>query len=165
MTGVNPILASDLRAARQRLRVSLGRATGAPPAASKPSPGRGWKAAWRTFGDQRCFFRSRWEQNYCAYLEWLRVGGHIKSWEHEPETFWFLSIKRGVRSYLPDFRVTENDGRVVYHEVKGWLDPRSKTNLARMKRYYPQVRLLVIDKAQYASIKAKAAGLVPGWEQ
>ena len=164
MTRANPIPASDLQSARHRLRAALGRADGAAAAPAR-SRGRAWKAAWRTVGGQRCYFRSKWEANYGAYLEWLRAGGHIKRWEHEPETFWFLAIKRGVRSYLPDFRVTENDGRVVYHEVKGWMDGRSKTKIARMRRYYPQVVLLVVDRAQYASIRTKVAGLVPGWEQ
>jgi hypothetical protein len=69
-----------------------------------------------------------------------------------------------VRSYLPDFLVVENDGSEAFHEVKGWMDPKSKTKIARMGRYHPSVRLVVIGKRQYAEIRSKVAALVPGWE-
>lgn len=123
-----------------------------------------WKAAWREFGGRRVFYRSRWEANYGRYLEWLKCHGHIKEWEHEPKTFWFDGIKRGCVSYLPDFRVTENDGREDYHEVKGWMDDRSKTKIARMARYHPQVILIVIAKKEYGEIEKKMSSLIDGWE-
>lgn len=123
-----------------------------------------WKAAWREFGGRRVFYRSRWEANYGRYLEWLKCHGHIKEWEHEPKTFWFEGIKRGCVSYLPDFRVTENDGREGYHEVKGWMDDRSKTKIARMARYHPQVTLIVIAKKEYSEIEKKMSSLIDGWE-
>ncbi|MBM3606202.1 MAG: hypothetical protein FJX25_16200 [Alphaproteobacteria bacterium] len=124
-----------------------------------------WKADWREIGGKRVFFRSRWEANYARYLEWLRCHGQIAYWEHEPETFWFENIKRGVRSYLPDFLVTEPDGAKAYHEVKGWMDSRSKTTISRFKKYYPQHKLIVIDAVAYRAIKRKVAGMIEGWEQ
>lgn len=123
-----------------------------------------WKAGWREVGDRRVFFRSRWEANYGRYLEWLKSIDNILEWEHEPEVFWFEAIKRGVRSYLPDFRVTELDGSIVYHEVKGWMDDRSKTCIKRMRIYHPEVKLLVIDAKAYRSIAKKAKSFVPMWE-
>ena len=130
-----------------------------------PNVKRGsWKAGWRDIGGRRVYFRSRWEANYGRYLEWLRVNGHIRSWEHEPETFWFESIKRGVRSYLPDFLVTEQNGDKAYHEVKGWMDSRSKTTISRFRKYYPQHKLIVIEAKAYHSIERKVSGLVSGWE-
>lgn len=129
------------------------------------APPRGsWKAGWREVGDQRCFFRSRWEANYARYLEWLRVIGQIKSWEHEPHTFWFDGIKRGCVSYLPDFRVTNPSGSHEWHEVKGWMDARSKTTLDRMARYHPAEKLVVIREKQYNEIKRKVSSLIVGWE-
>lgn len=119
---------------------------------------------WRTIGGQRKYFRSRWEANYARYLEWLREHNQIVRWEHEPHTFWFEGIKRGCVSYLPDFRVTEKSGEQVYHEVKGYMNARSKTKLSRMQRYYPQVVLVVIAKKQYYAIKSQVARLIPGWE-
>lgn len=137
-----------------------------PPSPYKLDPAsRARKAGWAEIGGKKHYFRSSWEKNYALYLEWLRQSGHIKDWQFEPETFWFHAIKRGVRSYLPDFRVVEANGDTSFHEVKGWMDPKSATKIKRMAKYYPHIRLLVIDKAQYASIRKKIAGLVPGWEQ
>jgi hypothetical protein len=127
-------------------------------------PRGSWKAGWREIGGKRNYYRSRWEANYARYLQWLKEEGYIKEWEHEPETFWFDGIKRGVRSYLPDFRVWENDGSSALHEVKGWMDARSKTTIARMGRYHPHERLIVIDGVQYRSIRQKVMHLIEGWE-
>lgn len=123
-----------------------------------------WKGGWREIGGQRKYFRSKWEANYARYLQWLVDNGNIKSWQHEPDTFWFLNIKRGVRSYLPDFKVTELNGSIVYHEVKGWMDDRSATKLKRMKKYHPEVSIILIDAKAYKSIKNSMSRIVSGWE-
>lgn len=128
-----------------------------------PSPVVKSKAGWRTIGGKRCFFRSRWEFNASAYFQWLKDQGEIIEWEHEPETFWFEGIKRGVCSYLPDFRITDKNG-VHYVEVKGWMDPKSKTKLKRMAKYHPDVKLVLIDKRYYEDIKRKLSRVIPGWE-
>lgn len=128
------------------------------------SPRGSWKAGWRDVGGRRIYFRSRWEANYARYLEWLRCNGQIAGWQHEPETFWFESIRRGVRSYLPDFLVTESSGKQAYHEVKGWMDARSKTTIRRFRKYYPTHTLIVVDEAAYRAIERKASSLVGGWE-
>jgi len=121
------------------------------------------KAGWWENDDKRYYMRSSWEHNYAWYLEWLKARGDIKDWEYEPDTFWFEKIKRGARSYLPDFKVFYPDGSFEYHEVKGWLNPKSKTKLARMEKYYPDTKLVLIDKSVYNSIK-KWGRLIPGWE-
>jgi hypothetical protein len=109
------------------------------------------------------FFRSAWEANFARYLNWLKARGEIDAWEYEPETFWFEAIKRGVRSYKPDFRVTEK-GRVYFYEVKGWMDDKSKTKLRRMKKYYPAVEVRLFGEKDYRALKAKVSALIPGWE-
>ena len=119
-----------------------------------------WKQQWATVGGVRKYFRSQWELNYAYYLEWLKNNGQIASWEHEPETFWFEGVKRGCVSYLPDFKVTENDGSVSYHEVKGWMDDRSKTKIKRMAKYHPNVKLIVIDTKAYNSLAKDVRGLI-----
>ena len=65
------------------------------------------------------YFRSAWEANYARYLNFLRKQGQIIDWRYEAATFPFTAIKRGCRSYTPDFEVLVSDGRVEYHEVKG----------------------------------------------
>lgn len=123
-----------------------------------------WKQGWRTIGGIDKYYRSRWEANYARYLEWLKKQGQIRAWEHEPETFWFGGIMRGVRSYLPDFRVIENNGDVIYHEVKGWMDDRSKTKIKRMAKYHPGITLLVIEAKGYKAIAKQMSSLIEEWE-
>jgi len=114
--------------------------------------------------DLGIYVRSTWEANYARYLNFLRSAGQIKGWEYEPETFCFHQIKRGTRFYTPDFKVTENDGRVIFHEVKGYMDPKSVTKLARMAKYYPDQRVIVIAEKEMRAIKAACAALIPFWE-
>lgn len=109
------------------------------------------------------YFRSSWEANYARYLTWLQAQGVIRSWEFEPETFEF-PIRKGQRFYVPDFRVTEADGSVSYHEVKGWMDPRSATKLRRMAKYHPEVRIVLIGKDEYRAIARSMSRMLPGWE-
>jgi hypothetical protein len=123
-----------------------------------------WKQAWREIGGKRNYYRSRWEANYARYLDWLKCAGEIIEWEHEPDTFWFEGVKRGTVSYLPDFKVIEKNGSTVYHEVKGWMDDRSKTKLKRMKKYHPDVQLIVIDSKAYKALTKKIGGMIDGWE-
>lgn len=127
-------------------------------------PNASWKAGWREIGGIRKYYRSKWEANYAFYLQWLKENGQIDSWLHEPVTFWFVGVKRGCVSYLPDFWVKEINGSEAYHEVKGWMDDRSKTKIRRMAKYHPKVRLIVIDSKGYAALKKSVEKLVPGWE-
>ena len=130
------------------------------PSNKKPT----WKAGWRVIGKVKKYYRSKWEANFARYLQFLKNKGQIKSWQHEPETFWFEKIKRGCRSYLPDFKVVENSGKVVYYEIKGWMDAKSKTKLKRMAKYYPDINLVLIQKKQYQELNFKLSRLISGWE-
>lgn len=109
------------------------------------------------------FFRSRWEANYARFLNLLKSQGEIAGWEYEPDTFWFEKIRRGVRSYTPDFKVTAKDG-CYYVEVKGWMDPKSKTKIKRMAKYHPDIDLRVVDAKAYQEIARKMGRAIPGWE-
>ena len=82
------------------------------------------------------------------------------SWKYESKTFWFEAIRRGVRSYKPDFEVELNNGDIEYHEVKGWMDAKSKTKLKRMKKYYPEITMVLIDKKPYMEILKKLNGII-----
>ena len=130
----------------------------------RPRPETTWKAGWREIGGVKKYYRSKWEANYARVLEFQRKQGLITSWLHEPETFWFEKIKRGTRSYLPDFKVTYPDGHIEYHEVKGWYDDRSKTKVRRMAKYYPEVKLRMIFAKDYKALKRQLSGLIRDWE-
>lgn len=110
------------------------------------------------------FFRSAWEANYARYLNFLKSRGQIKDWQYEPDTFWFHEIKRGTRSYLPDFKVLE-DGRHYYVEVKGWMDQKSRTKLDRMAKYYPAEEVRLVGATEYRQLRKALSALIPGWER
>lgn len=128
----------------------------------RASRGRG-KAGRRADLDNQ-HFRSRWEANFARYLNLLVGMKEIQKWEYEPDTFWFEKIRRGVRSYLPDFKVWRNDGTVYYIEVKGWMDKKSATKLKRMKKYHPSVEIELVDEKRYRGIKKTCAAMIPNWE-
>lgn len=119
---------------------------------------------YREIGGKKHYFRSRWEANYARYLEFLKCNDSISNWEYEPHTFWFLNIKRGVRSYLPDFKITEKDGSHYWVEVKGYFDSRSLTKIKRLKKYYPDERLDVVSKIWFNKNSKKLIGLIKDWE-
>ena len=110
------------------------------------------------------FFRSRWEANYARYLAHQVNVGLIERWAHEPTTFWFTKIKRGVVSYKPDFIVVDASGRSFYVEVKGWMDPKSKTKLKRMAKYFPEIDLRLVDEKDYRKLEKEIGSSIPGWE-
>lgn len=110
------------------------------------------------------YVRSSWEANYARYLKFLQSKGEIYKWEYEPDTFWFEKIKRGTRSYLPDFKIWETENSKPYYvEVKGWLDDKSKTKLKRMAKYYPNIKVELFAEKEYKELK-KWARLIPFWE-
>lgn len=116
-------------------------------------------------GDYECskglvFFRSKWEANYSLYLDFLIKNGDIKNWEYEAETFFFEKIKLGTRSYRPDFKIFNKDDSIEYHEIKGYMDSKSKTKLKRMKKYFPDVKLVLIENVFYMDMLKKLKGVI-----
>lgn len=107
--------------------------------------------------------RSRWEANTARYLNFLKRQKQIKDWKYECKTFEF-PIKRGTRFYTPDFKITENNGEIKYWEIKGYMDKISKTKLKRMKKYYPDVKLRVIEGKEYKGLAKQLKGFIPNWE-
>ncbi len=118
---------------------------------------------WREIGGRRFFFRSRWEANYARFLEWQLARGEIESWDYECRTFWFEHIRRGVRSYTPDFLVSVA-GRQEWREVKGWMDSKSKTKIARFQRFYPSEALVVVGPQTMKHLARVLGRVIPGWE-
>src|ERR1700677_1749865 len=99
---------------------------------------------WYTIAGRKIYFRSKWEWKFALWLQSLKEKGLILEWEHEPKTFWFNEIKRGTRSYLPDFRVSMLDGFQYWIEVKGYMDAKSATKIKRFRKYYPGELLEVV---------------------
>lgn len=122
------------------------------------------RARGGTRADLGLYVRSTWEANWARYLNWLVDQGQITSWEYEPETFHFEGIKRGQRFYTPDFKVVNPDGTEEYHEVKGYMDQPSRTKLKRMKKYHPEVNVIVIDEPTYRDVARKVGKSLEHWE-
>lgn len=115
-----------------------------------------YKQFWAVIGDKKpIYFRSSWEYYYGIFLQKLKQEGKILDWEHEPQCFFFDNIKRGTRSYLPDFRITHLNNSIEYVETKGYLDSKSQTKMKRMAIYYPEVNIRLVDKSWFKqNIKA-----------
>lgn len=113
------------------------------------------KQFWAIIGDKKIFFRSSWEYYYAIFLQKLKLEGKIRDWFHEPKCFWFDGVKRGVVSYLPDFQIIHLNGSEEWVEVKGYMCSKSQTKLKRMAKYYPEVKIRVVDSAWFKqNIKA-----------
>ena len=99
-----------------------------------------------TVGSRKITFKSKAELSFAEHLEFLRESGQIQYWSYEPHgsTFWFERIRRGVRSYKADFLVVTNSREVQWYEIKGYLDSRSVTKLKRMRKYYPDIRIVLV---------------------
>lgn len=126
-------------------------------------PSHGYARGGRREDLDNRYFRSSWEANWARYLNWLQDKGQIERWEFEVDTFEF-PVKRGNRFYTPDFKVFLPDGSFRYEEVKGWMTPGCKTKLKRMGIYYPQLKIVVIDRAAYSSVAKTMKPLLPCWE-
>lgn len=74
--------------------------------------------------------RSGWEANVARWLTWWEI-----EWQYEPRTFYFPNLKRGARSYLPDFYLPKED---IWVEVKGRLKSSDRTKLKRFLKYCPE---------------------------
>ena len=111
------------------------------------------------------YVRSSWEANIARYLNLLIENKKVASWEYEPYRFEFEEIKRGTRSYLPDFCVVFKSGRTEWWEVKGWMTAKAKTAIKRFHKYYPWEKLIIIDKEKYRKIEREFSYQLPEWEE
>lgn len=109
------------------------------------------------------YVRSAWEANYARYLKWLEAQNLIAQWRYEPRTFEF-PVKRGTRIYTPDFEVTSTDNIVEWHEVKGWMDAKSRVRLKRFAKYYPEETLVLIDEPVYRDLARNISPMIEDWE-
>lgn len=115
------------------------------------------KRGYRIIDGNSYYFKSSWEANAARLLTFQK-----RKWLYEPKTFWFEKIKRGVRSYTPDFYLPDEN---IFIEIKGWMDKKSLTKLKRMRIYYPEVYMEVWDKVTFKAFKQQGVGrLITGWE-
>lgn len=87
-----------------------------------------YKAESQNYGGK--WYRSKFEASYAMNLDWRLKAKEIQAWEYEPR----ISLDvNGVHitNYFPDFKITNADGSVEYHETKGFetADWKIKCNL------------------------------------
>lgn len=128
----------------------------------KRKTGKHGKGGKRADLDAR-YFRSAMEANIYRYALFLLRHKQIKSVEYEKTEYEF-PIRRGVRFYKPDLDIVNLDDSFEHWEVKGWNDPKSKTQLKRMAKYYPKVKVVFIGTREYRDIQRRVSKLIPGWE-
>ena len=109
------------------------------------------------------FFRSKTEANFARILELWKKQGVIKEWDYEQEEYEF-PVSRGIRSYKIDFRVWENHGGISRYEIKGYMDRVSKTKLNRMKKYFPDIKIIVVNSKLFESYAKNSKGMIPECE-
>lgn len=112
------------------------------------------------------YFRSSWEANYARYLNFIiKNDKSMLRWEYEPQTFEFKKIKKGTRFYTPDFKIYFASGAIEYHEVKGWDYPKGRTARKRFLKYFPNLKLVLIDGEWFKALKRQGVNkLIPNWE-
>ncbi len=79
--------------------------------------------------DLNGFYRSNWESNLAR---WLKSKGY--QYLYEAQVFTFPGVKHGTVSYCPDFKLADG----TWIEVKGFIDGKSKTQIRRFKKHYPE---------------------------
>lgn len=123
------------------------------------------KQGWISFPNEKKYYMlSTWERNIARYFEFLKSHKEIIDWFYEPKRFVFEKINFGTRTYLPDFLIKNKDGKDYYVEVKGYMDKESATKLKRMKKYFPEIEIRLIQKQDYMEIKKSVAPLLKDWE-
>ena len=105
-----------------------------------------------TLGGKEYTFKSSWEKNIAIALQNLKDNGQIKDWWYERYHFNFEDQKRGIRSYCPDFNISQLSGGMLHIEVKGWQIGRSMKQINMFKERYPNEKLYLIDKNEYRKI-------------
>lgn len=101
--------------------------------------------------------RGTWEAAYCNILDSWFANGRISGWSYENEK---ILLPRQFGSwYLPDFKVHQLDGGVVFHEIKGWLRERAMAKMTAARNAGHAVVLitgpLLNQLCRHAGIKIK----------
>lgn len=96
------------------------------------------------------FVRSTWEADYCRVLRHLGV-----EYQYEPKTF-----DLGEMTYTPDFYLPSED---KYVEIKGWMTEKSARKIQLFREKFPNKRLDVVNKTEFAEMALKYKHLV-AWE-
>lgn len=122
------------------------------------------KFGWIEFPEgKRYYMRSAWERNLARYYQFLKDNGTILDWFYEVKRFDF-PVKRGNNSYLPDFLLKEKNGSETWVECKGYMAQKDRVKMKRFLKFYPDHKLVLIDKDSYRAIAKQVKNLIKEWE-
>lgn len=113
------------------------------------------QADWAVVGGKRCYFRSKLEQRWAEYLEFLKRTGAIYDWAYESTKFEFEKVRSGTPFYTPDFEVWDDENTRCFHETKGHLEQKDLTKFRRLQKYHPDVRLVLVMQSITKKNRAK----------
>lgn len=119
-----------------------------------------WKQGVRLIDGVEYRFRSSWENNYARYLNQLVKESKIKKWEYEKDRFYLKKINK---TYIPDFKITNMNNSLEYHEVKGWQEETFILKMNEFVKLFPNNKFVLINKKWFMDNK-KLAKIIDGWE-
>lgn len=97
-----------------------------------------------------CFY-STWEANFARILNYVGI-----NWEFGKRSF---DLK--TQTYTPDFYLPNHN---VYIEIKNFLGEYSDRRDRLFRKFYPQLRLILIVKEGYLELSKQYSRLIPNWE-
>ncbi|MCX6806543.1 MAG: hypothetical protein NT135_00215 [Candidatus Berkelbacteria bacterium] len=121
---------------------------GSNPTSPRASKGKG---GIRYDIDPKIYFYSRWEANLARVYNYLDI-----KWISQPKIF-----DLGTQRYTPDFYLPEYN---AYIEVKNFLSSYSKMRDRLFRKKYPNIKLTLIGKKQYNTLKRIYAPQIKNWE-
>ena len=117
--------------------------------------------------NQVCCLDSNYEYDYALYLDYLYDSGQIAGWVRNTTKFGFseeVEVRgRRQQAYRPDFIVFFKNGTYEIHEVKGWMNERSKTVLSQFAKDYAGFKVVVIGKDEMLSLQNQFKDKLWGW--
>jgi len=121
----------------------------------------------RIIDGRTIYFPNKMEANYFRLLVFLKANREVLDFDYQPPEFDFrpFGITKGIVSYRSDFRVEDFTTILSYFvELKGYIGPDHKTKMNRMRKFYPNIKIKVIDYQAYKELAAQVGKIIPGWE-
>lgn len=120
--------------------------------------------------NQLCSLDSNYEYDYALYLDHIYRSSEIAGWVRNRTPFYFTEPvlipgkkRHYQRFYIPDFLVFNLDGTYEIHEVKGWMNDRSRAIIDQFKKDFPTLIYKIIEKDDILALQSEFADKLWGW--
>ena len=82
------------------------------------------------------------EKSYAEYLARQKLAGDIKDFKFES-----IAIIQAYRKrYTPDFMVVTPEGRIEFHETKGWMRDDARDKIKQSAQDHPEFDFYIVRK-------------------